>query len=159
MKTKTKRKMRKLKTVTCDQRVPVSLIHSCLRSLVLLGTLALLLPGPVRAQADDQHKDPRKSYALIVGTVWGPDDRPVYGVKVKIRRADQKRAKWELYSNHTGEFAQRLPPGKANYVVWADTKGLKSLTGKKIDPGPEVTVQIESEERMDIGLHLKEVKE
>jgi hypothetical protein len=94
-----------------------------------------------------------------VGTVWGPDDRPVYGVKVKIRRADQKKAKWELYSNHTGEFAQRLPAGKRNYVVWADTKGLKSLTGKKIDPGPEVTVQNESEERMDIGLHLKEVKE
>ena len=94
-----------------------------------------------------------------MGTVWGPDDRPVYGVKVKIRRADQKRAKWELYSNHTGEFAQRLPAGKASYVVWADTKGLKSLNGKKIDPGPEVTVQIESEERMDIGLHLKEVKE
>jgi hypothetical protein len=165
MTTKTKRKTRKLKTVTCDRHVPVSLIHSCLRSLVLLGAVALLLPGFAQAQsddqhkADDQHKDPRKSYALIVGTVWGPDDRPVYGVKVKIRRADQKRAKWELYSNHTGEFAQRLPAGKANYVVWADTKGLKSLTGNKIDPGTEVTVQIESEERMDIGLHLKEVKE
>ena len=159
MRTKTKRKMRKLKTVTCDRRVPASLIHSCLRSLILLGAVALLLPGSAPAQADDQHKDPRKSYALIVGTVWGPDDRPVYGVKVKIRRADQKRAKWELYSNHTGEFAQRLPAGKATYIVWADTKGLKPLNGKKIDPGTDVTVQIESEERVDIGLHLKEVKE
>ena len=90
---------------------------------------------------------------------WGPDDRPVYGVMVKIRRADQRKPKWELYSNHTGEFAQRLPAGKATYIVWADTKGLKSLNGKKIDPGTEVTVRIESEERMDIGLHLKEVKE
>jgi hypothetical protein len=80
-------------------------------------------------------------------------------VKVKIRRADQKRAKWELYSNHTGEFAQRLPAGKANYIVWADAKDLKSLSGNKLDPGPEVTVQIESEERVDIGLHLKQVKE
>jgi hypothetical protein len=159
MKTKTKRKTRKLKTVTCDRCGLVPLIHSCLTSLVLLGAVALLFPGSAQAQADDQHKDPRKSYALIVGTVWGPDDRPVYGVKVKIRRADQKRAKWELYSNHTGEFAQRLPAGKASYVVWADTKGLKSLNGNKIDPGTEVIVQIESEERMDIGLHLKEVKE
>lgn len=144
----------------CDPRVPILLINPRPRTLVLLlGTVALLLSGLAPAQADDQHKDPRKSYALIVGTVWGPDDRPVYGVKVKIRRADQKRAKWELYSNHTGEFAQRLPAGKASYVIWADTKGLKSLNGKKIDPGTEVTVQIESEERMDIGLHLKEVKE
>lgn len=146
--------------MTCDPRVPVSLISPHLRILgLLLGAIALFLPGTAQAQAGDQHKDPRKSYALIVGTVWGPDDRPVYGVKVKIRRADQKKAKWELYSNHTGEFAQRLPAGKASYVVWADTKGLKSLNGKKIDPGSEVTVQIESEERMDIGLHLKEVKE
>jgi hypothetical protein len=92
---------------------------------------------------------------LIFGTVWGPDDRPVYGVKVKIRRADQKRARWELYSNHTGEFAQRLPAGKADYVVWADTKGLKSLTGNKLEPGSEVAVHIESDERADVGLHLK----
>jgi hypothetical protein len=161
MKTKTKRKTRKLKTVICERRVPVSLSSPRLRSLVLLGAVALLLPRSTQAQdqAGDQHKDPRKSYALIVGTVWGPDDRPVYGVKVKIRRADQKRAKWELYSNHTGEFAQRLPAGKANYIVWADAKELKSLSGKKLDPGPEVTVQIESEERVDIGLHLKQVKE
>jgi|SRR5580765_224635 hypothetical protein len=159
MKTKTKRKMRKLKTVMCDRRGLVTLIHSSLGSLVLFGAIALLLPNFAQSQADDQHKDPRKSYALIVGTVWGPDDRPVYGVKVKIRRADQKKAKWELSSNHTGEFAQRLPAGKATYIVWADTKGLKSLNGRKIDPVTDVTVQIESEERMDIGLHLKEVKE
>jgi hypothetical protein len=121
--------------------------------------LALACPGFLScldSQTHDERKDPRKSYALIVGTVWGPDDRPVYGVKVKIRRADQKKPKWELFSNHTGEFAQRLPAGKADYVVAADTKGLKSLTGKKLLPGTEVTVHFESEERVDIGLHLKE---
>ena len=122
----------------------------------MLVGLICLVPLSSRAfQEQTERKDPRKSYALIVGTVWGPDDRPVYGVKVKIRRADQKKAKWELYSNHTGEFAQRLPSGKADYIVWADLKGFKSLTGNKLDPGPEVTVHIESEERADIGLHLK----
>ena len=123
---------------------------------VLVG-LACVLPLSSQALQDqsERTKDPRKSYALIVGTVWGPDDRPVYGVKVKIRRADQKRAKWELLSNHTGEFAQRLPAGKADYIVWADLKGFKSLIGKMLDSGPEVTVHFESEERVDIGLHLK----
>jgi hypothetical protein len=146
--------------VTCNRRCSVSLMSSRFHHLaVLFGLAALVIFGFSPTQADDQHKDPRKSYALIVGTVWGPDDRPVYGVKVKIRRADQKRAKWELYSNHTGEFAQRLPAGKADYIVSADTKGIKSLIGKKLDPGPEVTVHIELEERADIGLHLKEVKE
>jgi len=103
----------------------------------------------------EKPQDPQKPYALIFGTVWGPDDRPVYGVPVKIRRADQKKAKWQLQSDHRGEFAQRLPAGKADYVVWADFKELKSLNGKKLKPGDPVLVHVEGEERTDIGLHLK----
>ena len=118
--------------------------------LAILGLVGVLLPH--RAHAG---QDPRKSYALIFGTVWGPDDRPIYGVHVKIRRADQKRAKWELYSDHQGEFAQRVPAGKADYIVWADPKGLKLLNGNKLQPGEEVAVHIEGDERQDIGLHLK----
>ena len=70
-----------------------------------------------------------------MGTVWGPDDRPVYGVKVKIRRADQKKAKWELMSDHSGEFTQRLPAGKADYVVWADTKGTEVIEWQEVSSG------------------------
>ena len=141
--------------MTRNQRAAVS--PTALRTTwtVLLLGLTCLAPLTSQAFQQDERKDPRKSYALIVGTVWGPDDRPVYGVTVKIRRTDQKKAKWELYSNHTGEFAQRLPAGKADYIVWADLKGFKSLSGNKLAPGPEVTVHIESEERADVGLHLK----
>jgi hypothetical protein len=125
-------------------------------SAVVLGILfSGLFSSPSSLHAAAPQKDPHKPYALIFGTVWGPDDHPVYGVKVKIRRADQKHAKWELYSDHSGEFAQRLPAGKADYIVWADTKGLKLLNGKKLQPGTEVTVHILSDERADIGLHLK----
>jgi hypothetical protein len=75
---------------------------------------------------------------------------------VKIRRATDKanKARWELYSNHTGEFAQRLPAGKADYIVWADVKGVKLSSGKQLKPGSEVTVHIDNDERSDIGLHL-----
>jgi hypothetical protein len=143
--------------VTCNRwRPAVSQLGSRVTRLSLifgLGLLSFLHPAALRASGEQL--DPRQPYALIFGTVWGPDDRPVYGVKVKIRRADQKRARWQLYSNHTGEFAQRLPAGKADYVVWADTKGLKSLTGNKLEPGSEVAVHIESDERADVGLHLK----
>jgi hypothetical protein len=121
--------------------------------LVGIALLASLHPATLRAREDRQ--DPRKNYALIFGTVWGPDDHPVYGVKVLIRRTDKKKPGWELYSNHTGEFAQRLPAGKADYVIWADAKALKSLSRNKLQPGEEVTVHIESDERADIGLHLK----
>ncbi len=75
---------------------------------------------------------------------------------MKIRRATDKdkKVRWELYSNHTGEFAQRLPVGKADYIVWADVKDYKLPSGRKLKPGPEVTVHIEDDERSDIGLHL-----
>jgi len=97
-----------------------------------------------------------KPYALIFGTVWGPDNRPLYGVRVKIRRGGEKKARWELYSDHNGEFAQRVPAGKMDYVVWADLKGYKAHDGRKLRTGSEVTVHIENGERADIGLHLTE---
>jgi hypothetical protein len=104
------------------------------------------------APADSKHDKP---YALIFGTVWGPDDRPVYGVKVRIRRANEKKTRWELYSNHSGEFAQRVPAEKADYVIWADLKGFKAANGVRLEPGDEVTVHVEYDERVDTGLHLK----
>ena len=112
------------------------------------------LVAPVSAWSSDRDKP--QPYAVIVGTVWDPDGHPLYGVKVKIRRADDKdkKTRWELYSNHTGEFAQRLPAGKADYIVSADVKGYKLPSGRQLKPGAEVTVHIDYDERSDIGLHL-----
>jgi hypothetical protein len=86
--------------------------------------------------------------------VFDPDGQTVYGVKVKIRRADQKKARWELVSDRHGEFAQRVPAGQAEYVVWPDLKDYKLPSGKHLKPGTEVTVHISNDERSDIGLHL-----
>ena len=114
--------------------------------LLLLPTISTPLRGRERPKPPD--------YALIFGTVWNPDDQPVYGIRVKIRRATEKKARWEVYSNHRGEFEQRVPVGKMDYILWADTKGLKLPKGKHLE-SPEVTVHIESNERADTGLHLK----
>ena len=134
---------------------------STLRSLfrvVLSGFLLCALcfgwVWPATAAAKGPH-DKAKPYALIFGTVWSPDNRPLYGVKIKIRRADQKKARWELYSDRNGEFAQRLPPGRADYLVLPDLKGYNPPVGKQLQPGEEVKVHIEGDERVDIGLHLK----
>ncbi len=121
-----------------------------------IGAWALVLACLLTTSAPIAAEDPHKPYALIFGTVWSPDGRPVYGVKVLVRRADQKKPKWELYSNHTGEFAQRVPAGKAEYIVWADAKSVKAISNNKLHPGTEVTVQVAGDERVDIGLHLKQ---
>lgn len=139
------KRKKKPKTATTPDRVSFPL------RAAVLSCLAFYLFAASTLQARPKSTD----YALIFGTVWGPDDRPVYGVIVKIRRAGEKKARWEVHSNHLGEFEQRMPAGKQDYVLWADLRGYKNPEYKHLDPGPEVTVHIESDERVDTGLHLK----
>lgn len=126
-------------------------LHGIVFALLLLPTLRFqdALLAAQKAQG--------KPYAVIVGTVWGPDDRPVYGVTVKIRKATDKpkKVRWQVYSDHHGEFEQRLPAGEAEYIVWADLKGFKSPDGQPVHLVKEVTVHIYNDERQDIGLHLE----
>jgi len=157
---KRKRQKRKPKTVTTP-RLPLPFVSSFrfpfreIFAALLFTALCLSLVSPASSAAAELYDRKPKPYALIFGTVWGPDDHPVYGVKVKIRRTGQKKPRWELYSDHNGEFALHLPTGKADYVVWADLKGYKSPAGKTLQLVSEVNVHIENDERADIGLHLK----
>jgi hypothetical protein len=125
--------------------------------LTLVAVLALGLcasPLAFAGKGPSHRAEDQKAYALIFGTVWGPDNYPLYGVKVEIRRAGRKKPHWELYSDHNGEFAQRVPAGQADYLVWADLKGYKYHDGKHLRLETPVTVHIENDERADIGLHL-----
>jgi hypothetical protein len=125
--------------------------------LTFFGILSALLLLPSFQSQDgllSAQKSKQKPYALIAGTVWGPDDHPVYGVLVKIRRAKDKKPKWEVYSDHHGEFAQRVPPGENDYILTADLKNFKPADGKPLHLLQDVTVHIYSDEREDIGLHL-----
>ncbi|HYN15312.1 MAG TPA: hypothetical protein VES66_05930 [Terriglobales bacterium] len=112
------------------------------RRLVLLS---LVLLAAAAAWASEKRAE--RPYALIFGTVYAPDNRPAYGVRVKIRRADQKKAHWELYSDHQGEFAQRVPAGAADYIVCAEPED-------KHAPRAEAKVHVQNDERVDVGLHL-----
>jgi hypothetical protein len=116
----------------------------------LLPTFSSLVAAP------ESKDDKAKPYALIAGTVWGPDNRPVYGVTVKIRRAADKakKVRWEVYSDHMGEFAQRVPAGESDYILWADLKGFKPVDGKPLRLAQPVTVHVYYDEREDTGLHL-----
>lgn len=117
---------------------------------LLLAFGAVSLGTPERAHAQSRDREPLKRYALIFGTVWDRNNKPVYGVRIKVRRSDEKKVRWERISDHSGEFAVRVPPGKAEYLVWADIKASKG------SPKPQEIVKIENDERIDIGLHLTE---
>jgi len=123
-------------------------------ALSICGVLLLVLLPTFSSQENLLAAQKEKPYALIFGTVWGPDDRPVYGVAVKIRRATDKKPKWEVYSDHRGEFAQRVPAGEADYILTADLKHVKTADGRAVRLAKEVTVHIYNDEREDTGLHL-----
>lgn len=121
------------------------------RCVLALLAAALLLSITRTPSYAASHRQP-DDYALIFGTVWGPDNQPIYGVKVKVRRTNPKGAKWELISDHRGEFAQRVPPGPADYEITAEPVRIKA--GSHL-AAPPVKVHIDAAERQDIGLHLK----
>jgi hypothetical protein len=115
----------------------------CLLLVVSPSVIARNAAFPQSSSNPNKH-----DYALIYGTVWGPDDRPVAGVAIKIRPASAKKAKWDLVSNSVGEFAQRVPAGREDYIVEAEIKMPKG------QPKPQVKVHIDNDERQDIGIHL-----
>jgi hypothetical protein len=117
-----------------------------LRLLVTPAALLLWLPACVAPAASSPRPAP---YALIFGTLWGPGERPLYGVRLKLRRAGETRFRWEAISDHRGEFAIRVPAAKADYVLVPDLKHAK-------DKLPETRIHVESDERIDIGVHLQE---
>lgn len=139
-------------------------------SVAVAGALLclLILVVPLAGeQAKPKANPAARPYALIFGTVFEPDGRLAYGVKVRVRRADQKKTLQEAMSDHAGEFAFRVAAGQADYLVWADVpppqKRDKSQADKHLPvsapgqpAGLEIRVHIENEERVDISLHLTE---
>jgi hypothetical protein len=110
----------------------------------------------------DKNKQPQeKPYGLIFGTAYGPDDRPLYGVRVTIRREGKNHKTWEVVSDHRGEFAQRVPVEASDYVIKGEAEyapvgpdGRPQMSKKKKLRG-QTRVHIEGEERQDIGIHLQ----
>ena len=133
-----------------------------LRRLALFAA-ALVLLVPAIAPGASTTAGP-KPYALIFGTVFSADGHLAYGVPVKVRRADKKKPLMEALSDHSGEFAFRVPPGPADYIVWLDIKQPKGKPPVN-DPlgvtsqttgGVELKVHVDGDERVDISLHLPE---
>jgi hypothetical protein len=135
--------------------IPRSMHSSAQASFVFRLFSCLTILSLVAAGAHARQRPKPSDFAVIFGTVWGPDDRPVYGVTVKIRRAQDKKPRWEVHSNHLGEFEQFVPAGRETYILWAETKGFKTPDGRHLQAGQQVTIQIESNERVDTGVHLK----
>src|SRR5882672_513148 len=107
--------------------------------IIILCTAALLAPCVMAiAQAQDPatpqtpssvptptastSKPAKKKYShaddfLIRGTVFNDKALSAPGVQLRIRRAGDRKFRWESYTNSRGEFAVRVPQGSAYEMV------------------------------------------
>ena len=75
-----------------------------------------------------QQKQTRHANDLLLrGTVFNERGLAMREVKLRIRRANEKKSRWETYTNSRGEFAIRVPPG-SDYEMQAESKGFEKQT-------------------------------
>jgi hypothetical protein len=118
-----------------------------LRWFIVVGTVALLIcltPGVSRAQepappatqappasqAPERSQKQKYSHAndfLILGTIFDPKGYAFAGVELRIRRSNEKKYRWDSYTNSRGEFAVRVPQG-SDYEVVIRAKGFADQT-------------------------------
>ena len=85
-----------------------------------------------QAPAATPGKPVKKKYShandfLIRGTVFTDKALSFPGVQLRIRRAGEKKFRWESYTNSRGEFAVRVPQG-SNYEMVVRVKGFAEQT-------------------------------
>jgi hypothetical protein len=120
------------------------------RWISVVGSVALAaLPGSVLAGAQEPappapsaappfagssstSQSSKKKYShandfLIRGTVFDEQALSFPGVELRIRRAGEKKFKWETFTNSRGEFAVRVPRG-SDYEVLVRAKGFAEQT-------------------------------
>ena len=96
---------------------------------------APLLPDSTstpKTAAATPSKTDKKKYShvndfLIRGTVFTDKALSFPGVQLRIRRAGEKKFRWESYTNSRGEFAVRVPQG-SNYEMVIHARGFTEQT-------------------------------
>jgi len=87
---------------------------------------------PPAAQTAPPEKPAKQKYShandfLIIGTIFDPKGFAFPGVELKIRRASEKKYRWDSYTNSRGEFAVRVPQG-SDYELLIHAKGFADQT-------------------------------
>jgi hypothetical protein len=84
---------------------------------------------------------------VIRGTVFNDKALSAPGAQLRIRRVQEKKFRWETYTNSRGEFAVRVPQG-SDYEMVVRAKGFVEQT-RNIDAKSGA-----NEERMVFRLEL-----
>jgi len=105
----------------------------------------VVLAAALCAPPATSQEDKEASHALLVGSVFTAEGLSLPGVKVSIKRKDDKKPRWRAVSDNRGEFAVRLPIGQETYEITTDDKKFEAQTK---------TVQVHGAERVDVFFRL-----
>lgn len=88
--------------------------------------------APATASAPALEKPQKQKYShandfLIIGTIFDPKGYAFPGVELRIRRSNEKKYRWDSYTNSRGEFALRVPQG-SDYEMVIHAKGFADQT-------------------------------
>ena len=99
-----------------------------------MAALLASVVAPAAAGDDPQpqkKKEPPAKQFLVFGTVFDERGLAFPGAEIRIRRAGEKKARWQARSDSRGEFGIRLPL-HAEYELELAAKGFESES-RKID--------------------------
>ena len=99
---------------------------------VAFPVLSWVGPDLAQGPAAKPGKNAKQQYGhandfVLRGSVFTDKALAFPGVKLRIRRAGEKRFRWEDYTNSRGEFAIRVPQG-SRYEMLAHAKGFSDQT-------------------------------
>jgi len=124
-------------------------------TMALLGLLWLAGAGSAMGTAGGA-KSSSQSHThdfLIFTTVFTDRGFALYGARVRIRREQEKKFRWEGSSDHQGEVAIRVPQD-AEYEMTIEARGFKTET-RKIDAREnnraDLTIRMELESPSGAG--------
>lgn len=82
---------------------------------------------------------------VIFATVFNDRGFALSGARARVRRAEEKKFRWEAESDHQGELALRVPPGAA-YELTIEARGFKTQTRQidtRQDNRTDLTIRME----------------
>jgi hypothetical protein len=110
---------------------------TCMRLLIAFLVLPMLagsaraVPGPAEAGAAPAQAGSHAHDFVIFATVFTEKGFALPGAKVRVRREDEKKFRWDAMSDRRGELGIRVPQG-AEYELTIEARGFKSQA-RKID--------------------------
>jgi len=115
---------------------PLDHLNNIWRTIILLVLVcpALMIGGvsvPSLAGSSQKQSNSHAHDFVIFATVFSQQGFALPGARVRVRRADEQKFRWEAMSDRRGELGIRVKQG-AEYEMTVEARGFKSQT-RKVD--------------------------